>query len=100
MKNPPHPGGIVLRQCIEPLSLTTAARLSKVSRGRAESWLSQQALYDLAGVRAGASSSSGWHWFSSFKAGHLRKDRAQERSSTNRIKVKKKSLWLGNENLG
>jgi addiction module HigA family antidote len=22
MKNPPHPGGIVLRQCIEPLSLT------------------------------------------------------------------------------
>jgi addiction module HigA family antidote len=22
MKNPPHPGGIVLRQCIEPLGLT------------------------------------------------------------------------------
>jgi addiction module HigA family antidote len=22
MKNPPHPGGVVLRQCIEPLSLT------------------------------------------------------------------------------
>ena len=22
MKNPPHPGGFVLRQCIEPLGLT------------------------------------------------------------------------------
>ena len=22
MKNPPHPGGVVLRQCIEPLRLT------------------------------------------------------------------------------
>jgi addiction module HigA family antidote len=22
MKNPPHPGGVVLRQCIEPLELT------------------------------------------------------------------------------
>ena len=22
MKNPPHPGGIVLRECIEPLGLT------------------------------------------------------------------------------
>ena len=22
MKNPPHPGGVVLRQCIEPLCLT------------------------------------------------------------------------------
>src|SRR6266480_7039215 len=67
MKNPPHPGGLVLRQCIEPLSLTMAARLSKVSRGSAESWLSQQAPYDLARVRAGASSSSGWHCFSQFQ---------------------------------
>jgi len=24
MKNPPHPGGLVLRQCIEPLGLTIA----------------------------------------------------------------------------
>jgi addiction module HigA family antidote len=22
MKNPPHPGGVVLRECIEPLNLT------------------------------------------------------------------------------
>jgi plasmid maintenance system antidote protein VapI len=29
MKNPPHPGGFVLRQCIEPLglSITDAAAL-------------------------------------------------------------------------
>jgi len=79
-KNPPHPGGVVLRQCIEPLSLTItdaaaalgvtratlselvnerrgispemAVRLSKAFGGSAESWLTQQALYDLAHVRA------------------------------------------------
>jgi addiction module HigA family antidote len=80
MKNPPHPGGVVLRQCIEPsgLSITDAAaalgvtrntlselvnakrgispemavRLSKVFGGTAEGWLAQQAQYDLAHVRA------------------------------------------------
>ena len=80
MKNPPHPGGVVLRQCIEPLSLTItdaaaalgvtrttlselvnerrgispeiAVRLSKVFGGSAASWLTQEALYDLAHVRA------------------------------------------------
>jgi addiction module HigA family antidote len=80
MKNPPHPGGFVLRQCIEPLglSITAAAaalgvtrttlselvnekrsispemavRLAKVFGGSAESWLVQQAQYDLAHVRA------------------------------------------------
>jgi addiction module HigA family antidote len=67
MKNPPHPGGFVLRQCIEPLGLTItdaaaalgvtrttlselvngkrgvspemAVRLSKVFGGSAEGWL-------------------------------------------------------------
>ena len=80
MKNPPHPGGVVFRQCIEPLRLTItdaaaalgvtrttlselvnakrgispemAVRLSKVFGGSAESWLVQQAQYDLAHVRA------------------------------------------------
>jgi addiction module HigA family antidote len=80
MKNPPHPGGFVLRQCIEPLGLTIkhaaaaigvtrttlselvngkrgispemAVRLSKVFGGSAESWLTQQAHYDVAQVRA------------------------------------------------
>lgn len=79
MKNPPHPGGIVLRQCIEPLGLTItdaaaalgvtrttlselvngrrgispemALRLSKVSGGSAQSWLTQQAHYDLAQIQ-------------------------------------------------
>jgi len=79
MKNPPHPGGVVLRQCIEPLgvSITGAAaalgvtrttlselvngkrgispemavRLEKVFGGSAESWLVQQAQYELAQVR-------------------------------------------------
>ena len=79
MKNPPHPGGFVLRQCIEPLGLSItdaaalgvtrttlselvnekrgispemAVRLSKVFGGSAESWLIQQTQYDLAHVRA------------------------------------------------
>ncbi len=79
IKNPPHPGGFVLRQCIEPLHLTITAaatalgvtrttlselvhgkrgispemavRLSKVFGGSAESWLVQQAHYDLAQIR-------------------------------------------------
>jgi len=79
MKNPPHPGGLVLRQCIEPLGLTItdaaalgvtrttlselvngkrgvspemAVRLSKVFGGSAQSRLVQQAQYELARVRA------------------------------------------------
>ena len=78
MKTPPHPGGFVLRQCIEPLGLSItdaaaalgvtrttlselvngrrgispemAVRLSKVFGGNAESWLVQQVQYDLANV--------------------------------------------------
>jgi len=78
MKNPPHPGAFVLRQCIEPLGLTItqaaaslgvtrttlselvnekrgispemAVRLSKVFGGSAESWLVQQAQYDIANL--------------------------------------------------
>jgi antitoxin HigA-1 len=79
IKRPPHPGLAVLRKCIEPLGLTItqaaqalgvtrntlselvnekrgispemAVRLSKVFGGNAESWLVQQAQYDLAQVR-------------------------------------------------
>ena len=81
MKNPPHPGGFILRLCIEPLGLTIteaalalgvtrttlselvnerrgispemAVRLSQVFGRSAESWLLQQAQYDLAQVPAG-----------------------------------------------
>src|SRR3989442_4216776 len=80
MKNPPHPGGFVRRQCIEPLGLTItqvaaalgvtrttlselvnekrgispemAVRLSQGFGGSAAAWLTQQAHYDLAQVRA------------------------------------------------
>src|SRR6516165_4882061 len=80
MKNPPHPGGVVFDECIEPLGLTItqaaealgvtrvtlselvngkrgispemAVRLSKAFGGSAESWLVQQAQYDLAQVKA------------------------------------------------
>ena len=80
MKNPPHPGGVVFRQCIQPLGLTItdaasalgvtrttlselvngkrgispemAVRLSKVFGGSAASWLTQQAYYELAQLNA------------------------------------------------
>ena len=79
MKNPPHPGGVVFRQCIEPLGLTItdaatalgvtrntlselvngkrgispemAVRLSQVFGGTEDGWLMQQAQYDLVQVR-------------------------------------------------
>ena len=79
MKNPPHPGGVVLRQCIEPLGITItdaaqalgvarntlselvngkrgispemAVRLAKVFGGTEQGWLVQQAQYDLAHVQ-------------------------------------------------
>jgi addiction module HigA family antidote len=78
-KNPPHPGLVVLQECIEPsgLSITDAAaalgvrrntlsdlvnekrgispemavRLSKVFGGTEQGWLVQQAQYELAQVR-------------------------------------------------
>ena len=82
MKNPPHPGMTVLRDCIEPLglSITDAAsalgvsrnslselvngkrgispemaiRLSKAFGGSAESWLTQQVHFDLAQISSNA----------------------------------------------
>src|ERR1700690_620616 len=79
MKNPPHPGLVVLQECIEPSGLTItqsaealgvtrntlselvnrkrgispemAVRLSKVFGGTEQGWLVQKAQYDLAQVR-------------------------------------------------
>ena len=81
MKNPPHPGAVVLRQCIEPLGLSItdaaaalgvsrntlselvngkrgvspemAVRLATVFGGTEQGWIVQQAQYDLAQVRRG-----------------------------------------------
>jgi len=75
MQNPPHPGEIVRKDCLEPLNLTVteaaeglgvsrqtlselvngrrgispnmAIRLSKAFGGSPESWLTQQMQYDL-----------------------------------------------------
>ena len=75
MKNPPHPGGIVRRQCLEPLDLSVtevaqglgvtrqalsdvlnekaaisidmALRLSKAFGSSPETWLGMQMAYDL-----------------------------------------------------
>ncbi len=79
MKNPPHPGTVVLCDCIKPLGLTItdaaaalqvtrttlselvngkrgispemAMRLEQVFGGSAESWLLQQLQYDLAQMK-------------------------------------------------
>ena len=75
MNNPPHPGGIVKRQCLQPLGLTVtraaqglgvtrhalselinehtgvsvemAIRLSKAFGSTPETWLGMQTAYDL-----------------------------------------------------
>ena len=79
MRNPPHPGGIVKRQCLEPLGLTVtraarglgvtrrvlselvneqtgisvdmAIRLSKAFGSTPETWLGMQMAYDLRQAR-------------------------------------------------
>ena len=39
MKNPPHPGGLVLRECIEPLGLTiTDAAAALGVTARCQNW--------------------------------------------------------------
>jgi len=81
MKNPPHPGTVVLSECFEALGLTItraaqalgitrttlselvngkrgiwpemAIRLSQVFGGSAESWITQQAQFDLSRIPAG-----------------------------------------------
>ncbi len=82
MHNPPHPGGIVRRQCLKPLGLSVteaaeglgvtrqalsdlvngkaglsvdmAIRLSKAFGSSAETWLGLQSAYDLAQARGRA----------------------------------------------
>lgn len=79
MLNPPHPGEVIRELCLEPLGLTVtdaakglgvtrkafsellnghsgispemALRLSLAFGGSAESWVQQQAMYELAQVR-------------------------------------------------
>lgn len=79
MKNPPHPGRVILQECIEPLGLSItdaaaalgvtrntlselvngkrgispemAVRLTKAFGGTEDGWLVQQAQYELAQVR-------------------------------------------------
>ncbi len=79
MKHPPHPGRVILQECIEPLGLSMtdaaaalgvtrntlselvngkrgispemAVRLSKAFGGTEDGWLVQQAQYELAQVR-------------------------------------------------
>ena len=81
MKNPPHPGTVILQECIEPLGLSItdaatalgvtrntlselvngkrgispemAVRLAKVFGGTEQGWIVQQVQYDLAQVQRG-----------------------------------------------
>lgn len=80
MRNPPHPGGIIRRQCLEPLGLSVteaaeglgvtrqalsdlvnekagisvemAIRLAKAFGSTPETWLALQMAYDLAQAQA------------------------------------------------
>ena len=48
MHNPPHPGGLVRRQCLEPLGLTVSAAAGHLG-------ISRQSLSELVNERAGVS---------------------------------------------
>ncbi len=48
MQNPPHPGGVVRRQCLEPLGLS-------VTRATEGLGVTRQALSDLVNEKAGIS---------------------------------------------
>ena len=48
MHNPPHPGGIVRRQCLKPLNLSVTAAASHLG-------VSRQSLSELVNERAGVS---------------------------------------------
>ncbi len=48
MQNPPHPGGIVRRQCLQPLGLTVTAAAKGLG-------VTRQALSDLVNEKAGIS---------------------------------------------
>lgn len=48
MHNPPHPGGIVRRQCLEPLGLTVTAAADQLG-------VSRQSLSELVNEHAGVS---------------------------------------------
>ena len=91
MKNPPHPGRLVLEDCIKPLGLTIAkaakglglsrtslsqlinehkgvsteiaVRLAKGLGGSPESWLRMQYAYDLAQVRTPGGAVAGFIYF-------------------------------------
>ena len=48
MQNPPHPGGVVRRQCLQPLGLTVTAAAKGLG-------VTRQALSDLVNEKAGIS---------------------------------------------
>jgi len=48
MQNPPHPGGVVRRQCLEPLGLSVTAAAKGLG-------VTRQALSDLVNEKAGVS---------------------------------------------
>lgn len=92
MQNPPHPGGVVKRQCLEPLGLSVtraakglgvtrqalselvngrtgvsvdmAIRLSKAFGSTPETWLGMQTAYDL--------------WQARERAGHIAVERFEK----------------------
>jgi|ERR1035441_4412854 addiction module HigA family antidote len=94
MKNPPHPGSVVLCECIDPLGITItqasqaldvtrttlselvnckrgispemAIRLSQVFGGSAQSWITQQATTTSRRFPQGGFSLSGWPWLEDY----------------------------------
>jgi addiction module HigA family antidote len=61
MKNPPHPGGVVLCQCIEPLGLSIAAALGVTRNTLSELVNAKRGLSPEMAVRPPASTVTSCH---------------------------------------
>ena len=89
MQNPPHPGGIVRRQCLEPLGLS-------VTRAAEGLGVTRQALSDLVNENAGISIEMAIRLSKAFGSNpetwlgmQMAYDLWQARNRTNRITVEK-----------
>ena len=89
MKNPPHPGSVVLSECIEPLGLTITAAANHLG-------VTRQALNNLVNGKAGVSAEMAIRLAAAFGSSpevwlglQLEYDLAQATKRASRIKVRR-----------
>jgi addiction module HigA family antidote len=95
MKNPPHPGGFVRRECLEPLGLSVAKAAEKLG-------VTRQALNNLVNERSGISPDMAIRLSKAFGGSarvwltmQMHYDLAQALKHESRIKVKRVKAAVG-----